>query len=52
MSITKTLIYFYVFLIQLKNQIKSLSEYEFNKMLKENVLDYNQKVYLIYFRYV
>lgn len=52
MSITEALIYFYIFLIRLKNQIKSLSDYKFNKMLKDNNLDYNQKAYLIYFRYV
>lgn len=52
MRIMEALIYVYIFLIRLKNQIKSLLDYQFNKMLKDNSLDYNQRLYLIYFRYI
>lgn len=51
MKIREALLYIYIFLLRLEKQIKCLSDYEFNKMLKDNSLDYNQRLYLMYFRY-
>ena len=36
----------------LKIKIKSLSDEEFAKILSDNSLDYTQRLYLIYFRYM
>lgn len=41
-----------LFLIKLKIQIKLLSEEDFTKLLKDKRLDYTQKLYLCYFRYI
>lgn len=41
-----------IFLIKLRVQIKLLSEEDFTKMLKDEKLDYTQKLYLYYFRYI
>lgn len=40
------------FLIKLRINIKLLSEDDFLKLLKETNLDYEQKLYLCYFRYM
>ena len=36
----------------MKIKIKSLSDEEFAKILSDNSLDYTQRLYLIYFRYM
>ena len=36
----------------MKIKIKSLSDEEFAKILSDNRLDYTQRLYLIYFRYM
>lgn len=41
-----------IFLIKLRIQIKLLSEEDFTKLLKDERLDYTQKLYLCYFRYI
>lgn len=41
-----------MFLLKLRIQIKLLSEEEFARLLKDNKLDYEQKLYLCYFRYI
>ncbi len=41
-----------LFLQRLKSNIRNLSEDEFKQMLYSNDLTYNQKIYLIYFRYI
>lgn len=41
-----------VFLIKLRIQIKLLSEEDFTKLLEDEKLDYTQKLYLCYFRYI
>lgn len=40
------------FLIKLRVQIKLLSEEDFTKLMKDEKLDYTQRLYLCYFRYV
>lgn len=52
MSLTKMLNNIYVFLIKLRVQIKCLSEEKFNELLKDERLDYTQRLYLCYFRYM
>lgn len=42
----------YIFLIKLKMQIKFLTDEKFDELIKEKDLDYTQKIYLIYFRYM
>ena len=42
----------YLFLQKLRLNIKLLSEKDFNNLLKYGKLDYEQKLYLIYFRYM
>lgn len=42
----------FLFLHRLKRNIRSLSESEFEKILYDNGLTYDQKIYLIYFRYI
>lgn len=41
-----------IFLIKLEIQIKLLSEKDFEKLLKDEKLDYTQKIYLCCFRYI
>lgn len=41
-----------LFLIKLMLQIKLMPEKEFAELLKNGKLNFEQKVYLIYFRYV
>lgn len=41
-----------IFLLKLRIQIKLLSEEDFTKMLKDKKLDYTQRLYLRYFRYL
>lgn len=41
-----------IFLIKLRIQIKLLSEEDFTKLLKDEKLDYTQRLYLCYFRYM
>ena len=36
----------------LKSKVRALSENEFNRMLYDDGLTYEQKIYLIYFRYI
>ena len=52
MRFSKMLNNIYVFLIKLKIQIKCLSDEKFNELLKDGGLDYTQKLYLCYFRYM
>ncbi len=52
MGITKALNDIYIFLIKLKIQIKCLSDEEFYKLLSDKKLDYMQRLYLCYFRYI
>lgn len=40
------------FLIKLRINIKLLSQEDFEKLLKDTKLDYEQKLYLCYFRYM
>jgi hypothetical protein len=42
----------WLFLHRLKGKVQALSENEFNSMLYSNGLTYEQKIYLIYFRYI
>ena len=42
----------WLFLHRLKSKVRALSENEFNRMLYGNGLSYEQKIYLIYFRYI
>ena len=42
----------YLFLQKLRLNIKLLSEKDFNNLLKDEKLDYEQRLYLIYFRYM
>lgn len=41
-----------LFLYRLKSKVRALSESDFNRMLYGGELTYEQKIYLIYFRYV
>lgn len=41
-----------IFLIKLRMQIKLLSEEDFTKLLEDEKLDYTQRLYLCYFRYM
>lgn len=42
----------WLFLYRLKSKVRALSESEFNRMLYDNDLTYQQKILLIYFRYI
>lgn len=42
----------WLFLHRLKSKVRVLSENEFNRMLYDDGLTYEQKIYLIYFRYI
>ena len=42
----------YLFLRRLRLNIKLLSEKDFNNLLKDEILDYEQRLYLVYFRYM
>ena len=42
----------WLFLHRLKIKVLALSENEFNRMLYDDGLTYEQKIYLIYFRYI
>ena len=42
----------YLFLRRLRLNIKLLSEKDFNNLLKDERLDYEQRLYLVYFRYM
>ena len=52
MSIYEAIISIWLFLHRLKSKIRALSEQEFNQLLCDNGITYEQKIYLIYFRYV
>ena len=52
MGIYKALNDIYVFLIKLKIQIKCLPEEKFMKLLADESLNYTQRLYLCYFRYM
>nr|DAU29727.1 MAG TPA: hypothetical protein [Caudoviricetes sp.] len=52
MGIHEAIISIWLFLHRLKNKIRALSEQEFNQLLCDNRITYEQKIYLIYFRYV
>lgn len=39
-------------LLKMRIQIKLLSEEDFTKLLKDSKSDYEQKLYLCYFRYI
>lgn len=51
MKIREMLIDIFLFINRLKNIVKNLSEDKFNELLGDKSLDYEQKLYLIYFRY-
>lgn len=42
----------WLFLHRLKGKVRALSENEFNRMLYDDGLTYEQKIFLIYFRYI
>lgn len=42
----------YLFLRRLRLNIKLMSEKDFNNFLKDERLDYKQRLYLVYFRYM
>ncbi len=42
----------WLFLHRLKNNVRALPENEFHSMLYDSRLNYEQKIYLIYFRYI
>lgn len=42
----------YIFLVKLKMKIKNLTEEQFQRLLSDEKLDYTQRLYLIYFRYL
>ena len=42
----------WLFLHRLKSKVRALSENEFNRMLYDDGLTYDQKIYLIYCRYI
>lgn len=52
MTVYEAVISIFLFLHRLKRNIRNLSEREFEKMLYSNDLTCNQKIYLIYFRYI
>ena len=52
MEIYKALNNIYVFLIKLKIQIKCLPDEKFKLLLEDRSLDYTQRLYLCYFRYM
>ena len=52
MGIFKTLNGIYIFLIKLKIHIKCMSEEKFIKLLADESLNYTQRLYLCYFRYM
>lgn len=51
-KIAKAMNDIYVFLIKLKIQIKCLPEEKFKRILEDKSLDYTQRLYLCYFRYM
>jgi len=52
MKLTEMLNNIYAFLIKLKIQIKCLQDEKFDELLKNGGLDYTQKLYMCYFRYM
>lgn len=52
MKIYETIQNIRMFLLNLRIQIKLLSEEDFVRLLKDKKLDYEQKLYLCYFRYM
>lgn len=52
MNLQKILNDIYIFLIKLKIQRKLLPEEDFKKIAEDKRLDYTQKLYLYYFRYM
>ena len=52
MEINEMMKRIYSLLKKLKIEIKSLQDEEFAKILSDNSLDYTQRLYLIYFRYM
>lgn len=52
MNMKKLMNDLYVFLIKLKIQIKLLPEEKFKELLEDKTLDYTQRLYLCFFRYL
>ena len=52
MGISKTLNSICIFFIKLKIQIKCMPEEKFIKLLADESLDYTQRLYLCYFRFM
>lgn len=52
MNLQKMLEDIYMFLKRLEIQIKLLPGEEFRKLLEDKSLDYTQRLYLCYFRYM
>lgn len=52
MTVYEMIFNIWLFVCRLKNKVRALSEDEFNSMLYDERLSYEQKIYLIYFRYI
>lgn len=52
MTVYEIIFSIWLFLLRLKNNVRALSENEFRNMLYDSRLSYEQKIYLIYFRYI
>lgn len=51
MEIYEAFLNVYIFMYRLKGKIKALTEWRFNQLLSDSSITYEQKIYLIYFRY-
>lgn len=52
MTVFEIFLSIWLFLYRLKSKVRALSENDFNRVLCSGELTYEQKIYLIYFRYV
>lgn len=52
MTVFEIYLSIWIFLYRLKSKVRALSESDFNRMLYSDRLTYEQKIYLLYFRYV
>lgn len=51
MTVFEMFLSIWLFLYRLKRKVRALTESGFNRMLYSDDLTYEQKIYLIYFRY-
>lgn len=51
MTVFEMFLSIWLFLYRLKRKVRDLTESDFNRMLYSDDLTYEQKIYLIYFRY-